>query len=107
VRYSFLEHEELLALNSNKNFEIAKEYVIEGLSVKLESTLKVPPKTPGVTQISTVMRNHMKQAKEILNKVGDKLEVKVEGQEMKNALGDNLKKILKQPDGTNLPNPYL
>ena len=86
MRYSFLEHEELLSLNSNKNFELAKEYVIEGLSVKLTSTLKNPPKNPS-TQISTEMRNHMKKAKEILVKVGDKLETKVEGQEMKNAVG--------------------
>lgn len=107
VRYSFLEHEELLSLNSNPNFELAKEYVIEGLSVKLASTLKNAPKNPG-TQISIVMRNHMKQAKEILDKVADKLETKVEGQEMKNAFGEMLKKIVtKKPDGTNPPNPYL
>jgi hypothetical protein len=40
VRYSFLEHEELLLLTTNPVFELAKEYVIEGLSVKLASTSK-------------------------------------------------------------------
>jgi hypothetical protein len=70
VRYSFLDQEELLGLNSNPIFELAKEYVIEGLSVKLASSLSVTPKNPG-TQISTLMRNHMKQAKEILGKFGD------------------------------------
>jgi type I site-specific restriction endonuclease len=38
VRYSFLEHEELLKLTANPVFELAKEFVIEGLSVKLASS---------------------------------------------------------------------
>ena len=82
----------------NPNFELAKEYVIEGLSVKLASSLTVAPKNPG-TQISTVMRNHMKKAKEIIGKVSDNLEVKVVGQEWKNA-GNLEKPVTKQPDGT-------
>ena len=69
VRYSFLEHEQLLTLTTNPIFELAKEFVIEGLSVKLSSTAKDSPKNP-LTQISTVMRTHMKQASEARDKLG-------------------------------------
>ena len=58
----------------------------------------------------------MKKAKDIIGKVGDKLESKVgEGQGLKNGVLNNtgLQNGLfnntapKQPDGTNAPNPYL
>ena len=35
IRYSFIKHEDLLQLTTNKTFELAKEFIIEGLSVRL------------------------------------------------------------------------
>jgi len=35
IRFSFMKHEELLALTMNPTFELAKQCVIEGLSVRL------------------------------------------------------------------------
>ena len=35
IRFSFMKHEELLALTMNPTFELAKQYIIEGLSVRL------------------------------------------------------------------------
>ena len=37
VRYSYLKHEELLALAINPVFDAAKNYIVEGLSVRLDS----------------------------------------------------------------------
>lgn len=37
IRYSFLSHEDLINLTVNKTFESAKDYILEGLSVKLNS----------------------------------------------------------------------
>lgn len=60
--------------------------MIEGLSVKLSSTSKNAPKNP-LTQISTVMRTHMKQATDAKGKLAEKLGEKVAMQEVKNDLG--------------------
>ena len=35
IRFSFMKHEDLLALTMNPVFESAKQFVIEGLSVRL------------------------------------------------------------------------
>lgn len=35
IRYSFVKHEDLIALTTNKTFELAKDYIVEGLSVRL------------------------------------------------------------------------
>jgi hypothetical protein len=35
IRFSFMKHEDLLALTMNPTFELAKQYIIEGLSVRL------------------------------------------------------------------------
>jgi hypothetical protein len=35
IRFSFMKHEDLLALTMNPKFELAKQCVIEGLSVRL------------------------------------------------------------------------
>ena len=35
IRYSFMKHEDLLALTTNTTFELAKQFIIEGLSVRL------------------------------------------------------------------------
>ena len=43
IRYSFVKHEDLIALTTNKTFEMAKDYIVEGLSVRLnpfESCIK-------------------------------------------------------------------
>jgi hypothetical protein len=37
VRYSFLSHENLISLTSNKTFELAKDFILEGLSLKLNA----------------------------------------------------------------------
>jgi len=37
IRYSFMKHEDLIALTMNKAFDLAKDYVLEGLSVRLNS----------------------------------------------------------------------
>lgn len=37
VRYSYLSHENLISLTSNKTFELAKDFVLEGLSLKLNA----------------------------------------------------------------------
>lgn len=37
IRYGFLHHEELLSMASNPLFELAKNFIVEGLSAKLES----------------------------------------------------------------------
>lgn len=37
IRYSYLHHQELLALTTNKNFKDATELIVEGLSVRLDS----------------------------------------------------------------------
>ena len=46
VRYSYLSHENLISLTSNKTFELAKDFVLEGLSLKLnafEAGIKTEP----------------------------------------------------------------
>lgn len=35
IRYSFMKHEDLLSLTSNTRFELAKDFIVEGLSVRL------------------------------------------------------------------------
>jgi len=35
IRYSFMKHEDLLALTSNSTFALAKDFIVEGLSVRL------------------------------------------------------------------------
>jgi hypothetical protein len=35
IRYSYCKHEDLLQLTTNKVFEEAKDYIVEGLSVRL------------------------------------------------------------------------
>lgn len=35
LRYSYCKHEDLLALTTNKTFELAKDFIVEGLSVRL------------------------------------------------------------------------
>ena len=37
VRYSYLSHENLISLTANKKFELAKDFVLEGLSLKLNA----------------------------------------------------------------------
>ena len=37
VRYSYLSHENLISLTGNKTFELAKDFVLEGLSLKLNA----------------------------------------------------------------------
>jgi len=37
IRYGFLHHDELLALTMNPTFELAKNFIVEGLSVRLNS----------------------------------------------------------------------
>ena len=37
VRYSFLSHENLINLTSNKTFELAKDFILEGMSLKLNA----------------------------------------------------------------------
>jgi hypothetical protein len=46
VRYSYLSHENLISLTNNKTFELAKDFILEGLSLKLnafESGIKQEP----------------------------------------------------------------
>ena len=43
IRYSFMKHEDLLALTANPAFSLAKDFIIEGLSVRLD-----PKKTEGL-----------------------------------------------------------
>lgn len=35
IRYSFCRHEDLLLLTQNKVFELAKDFIVEGLSARL------------------------------------------------------------------------
>lgn len=37
IRYSFLHHEQLLQMTGNPIFELAKNYIVEGLTYKLDS----------------------------------------------------------------------
>lgn len=37
IRYGFLRHDELLALTLNPNFDLAKNFIVEGLSMRLKS----------------------------------------------------------------------
>ena len=60
IRYSYCKHEDLLGLTLNKQFELAKEFVIEGLSVRLnpyENAIKTELK------INTQPRVNFEQAK--------------------------------------------
>jgi hypothetical protein len=38
VRYSYMKHEDLFAMSSNPVFELAKDYIVEGMSVLLDTT---------------------------------------------------------------------
>lgn len=37
IRYSYLKHEELLELTLNPVFDLAKNFIVEGLSVRLDT----------------------------------------------------------------------
>ena len=37
IRYSYLPHEKLLELSTHPTFDLAKNYIVEGLSIRLDS----------------------------------------------------------------------
>jgi len=52
-----MKHEDLLMLTSNKTFELAKDYIVEGLSVKLN---KHENAKQDDHNINVTMRSHLK-----------------------------------------------
>ena len=37
IRYSYLKHDDLFSMSMNPIFELAKNFIVEGLSVRLDS----------------------------------------------------------------------
>lgn len=58
VRYGFMKHEDLLSLTSNKTFDAAKDFIVEGLSVKLNKHENAKQEDH---QINVTMRAHLKK----------------------------------------------
>ena len=103
IRFSFMTHEELLALTANPAFALAKDFIVEGLSAKLSSFENA--KNSGL-QINLNKRDHLKVEDfedELLltvNKnIEKKKEIKAQAAGMLGSLG---KKVLDQKDALQL-----
>lgn len=61
VRYGFMSHEDLLSLTANKTFEAAKDFIVEGLSVKLNKHENAKQEDH---KINVQMRAHLQKKKD-------------------------------------------
>lgn len=69
-------HEDLLALTSNKTFEAAKGFIVEGLSVKLNKHEDAKQQDH---QINVQMRSHLQKKKDAAAKKKDEVSAAVGG----------------------------